>query len=192
MPGHDTAITDLAAKLLIAMPGMGDPRFVKSVIYLCAHSPEGAMGLIVNKPATDIRFADLLEQLNIARSPKCGDIRIHHGGPVEHARGFVLHSSDYRSTHGTMRINDDTAMSATLDIVESIANGTGPARALFALGYSGWGPGQLDAEIADNAWIIADPTPDIVFDDDDAGKWTRALRTLGVDPLTLSSATGRA
>lgn len=182
----------LTAKILIAMPGMGDPRFVKSVIYLCAHSPEGAMGLIVNKPAPDVRFADLLDQLGIARTDRTRDIRVRFGGPVEHARGFVLHSADYESVGGTMKVDDRTSMTATLDVLEKIAAGTGPERSLFALGYAGWGPGQLEGEIARNGWLVADATPDLVFGADDAGKWARALASLGIDPLSLSATAGRA
>lgn len=187
-----TEITSLAAKLLIAMPGMGDARFAKSVICLCAHSPEGAMGLIVNKPKPDISFCNLLDQLGVPRGDGARDIRVRYGGPVEHGRGFILHSTDYMPESGTMRIDDAMAMSATLDILEHIADGTGPAQALFALGYAGWGPGQLDAEIADNAWLVADCVPEIVFDDADGTKWLRALHSLGIEPLSLSAAPGRA
>lgn len=185
-------ITTLAAKMLIAMPGMGDPRFMKSVICLCAHSPEGAMGLIVNKPKPDISFANLLDQLGVPRGAAMRDIRVRYGGPVEHGRGFVLHSTDYMPESGTMRIDASMAMSATLDILEHIADGSGPSQSLFALGYAGWGPGQLDAEIADNAWLVADCVPDILFDDHDGTKWLRALHSLGIDPLSLSDVAGRA
>lgn len=182
----------LTARLLVAMPGMGDPRFVKSVIYLCAHSPEGAMGLIVNKPAADLRFADLLDQLKVPRGDATRDIRVRFGGPVEHARGFVLHSADYRSPAGTMQVDEGTAMTATRDVIEALARGDGPARALFALGYAGWGPGQLESEIAQNGWLVTDATDEIVFGPDDGAKWRMALATLGIDPLTLSAAAGRA
>lgn len=185
-------LTSLAAKLLIAMPAMSDPRFHRSVICLCAHSPGGAMGLIVNKPAPDVRFGELLEQLNLARGKGVGDIRVRYGGPVEHRRGFVLHSAEGPPRPGSLRIDDDLAMSASLEMLGQIAAGTGPARALFALGYAGWGPGQLDAELADNAWLVADPTPAILFDDQDATKWMRALGSLGVDPRSLSATLGRA
>lgn len=182
----------LAAHLLIATPAMGDPRFERAVIYLCAHTPDGAMGLIVNKPASDVDFADLLDQLGIDHGPEAEAIRVRFGGPVELGRGFVLHSTDYPETRGTMRIDDDTAMSATTEILESIAAGTGPQQSLFALGYAGWGPGQLDDEIAQNAWLVAKAPHDLVFDSDDDSKWTRALATLGIDPLLLSPVQGRA
>ena len=184
--------TDLVGKLLIAMPDMGDPRFTQSVIYLCAHSDEGAMGLIVNKPQRGVVFSDLLEQLNITKSPDVRDIRVHFGGPVEGARGFVLHSRDYQSGQGTLQVDDTIAMTATLDVLEDIARGTGPKASMLALGYAGWGPGQLEGEIAQNGWLTCDPRDDIVFGRANEHKWTAALKTLGVDPLVLSSTAGHA
>jgi putative transcriptional regulator len=185
---------DLTGKLLIAMPGMGDPRFEKSVILMCAHSDEGAMGLIVNKPMPDLGFADLLKQLGIGDdAPPASEIRVHFGGPVEHGRGFVLHSDDYdSSTSTTLKVSGGFGMTATLDILENIARGTGPARAFLALGYAGWGPGQLEGEIAQNGWLTAEASPELVFAADNSGKWGQALKTLGVDPLTLSSDAGHA
>ncbi|MHC0054226.1 YqgE/AlgH family protein [Actibacterium sp. D379-3] len=184
---------DLSGKLLIAMPGMGDPRFDRSVVYICAHSPEGAMGLIVNKPAPDLSFIDLLRQLDIPLGDRRREIRVHFGGPVEHGRGFVLHSSDYRSNRATtLRVDDRFGLTATLDILEDMARGTGPRETLLTLGYSGWGPGQLEAEIGRNGWLTCDASPEIVFDRDDGAKWGRALKVLGVDPQMLSSAAGRA
>ncbi len=183
---------DLDGKLLVAMPGMGDPRFEHSVILLCAHSDEGAMGLIVNKPVPDLSFALLLDQLNIPKDPKGRDIRVHFGGPVERGRGFVLHSGDYGGGPSTMQIAGGFAMTATLDVLEAMARGDGPAQALLALGYAGWGPGQLEAEIARNDWLTADPAPGLVFAENDGGKWSASLRSLGVDPLGLSAQAGRA
>ncbi|MBC2837051.1 YqgE/AlgH family protein [Paragemmobacter straminiformis] len=185
-------VTDLDGKLLIAMPGMGDPRFERAVILLCAHSAEGAMGLIVNKPSPELSFAGLLEQLSIPRAPAGRDIRVHFGGPVERGRGFVLHSADYAGGPATMRIDARYGMTATLDILEALAQGAGPAQALLALGYAGWGPGQLEAEIRANGWLVGDAPGELVFSGDDAGKWAGALKGLGVDPLTLSAAAGRA
>ncbi|MEY4698254.1 MAG: hypothetical protein RIT14_2682, partial [Pseudomonadota bacterium] len=150
------AATDLDGKLLVAMPGMGDPRFEKAVILICAHSPEGAMGLIINKPALDLSFAGLLEQLGIPRAAAGRDIRVMFGGPVERGRGFVLHSVDYPGGPATMRIGADYGMTATLDILEALAQGEGPAQAVLALGYAGWGPGQLEAEIRQNGWLITE------------------------------------
>lgn len=182
----------LEGKLLIAMPGMGDPRFERSVIFMCAHSPDGALGLIVNKPAPELKFASLIEQLGIDAGASKRDIRIHFGGPVENGRGFVLHSGDYNSNDSTLRVNDAFGMTATLDVLEEIARGDGPSSALLALGYSGWGPGQLEAEILQNGWLTCDAPPEIVFDTEDDAKWSAALKTLGIDPLTLSASAGRA
>lgn len=183
---------DLTGKLLIAMPGMGDKRFEKSVIFLCAHSGEGAMGLVVNQPTSDVAFADLLRQLDIVATGSVSDIKVRIGGPVEHGRGFVLHSGDYRGSDSTLQVNERFGMTATLDILEAMASGTGPDEALLALGYSGWGPGQLEGEIVRNGWLTCDASPSLVFSKDDSTKWERALATLGIDPLTLSAAAGRA
>ncbi|MFD1912698.1 YqgE/AlgH family protein [Halodurantibacterium flavum] len=183
---------DLSGKLLVAMPGMGDPRFERSVVFLCAHSDDGAMGLIVNKPAPEVKFTDLLDQLNIVRGPAAADIRVHFGGPAEHGRGFVLHSADYSANGSTLQVDDRIGMTGTLDILEDIARGTGPARSLLALGYAGWGPGQLEEEILQNGWLTCDAPIDLVFSGNNAAKWQDALGTLGIDPLTLSSAAGHA
>lgn len=182
----------LTGKLLIAMPGMGDPRFERSVVFLCAHSPTEAMGLIVNKPAPGLSFRDLLEQLKITAGAGCAEQKVHFGGPVEHGRGFVLHSADYTSNSSTLRIDDRFGMTATLEVLEDMARGTGPARAMLMLGYAGWGPGQLEREIAQNSWLTAEATPELVFAPDDSGKWARALATLGIDPVLLSAAAGHA
>jgi len=183
---------DLSGKLLIAMPGMGDPRFARSVVFLCAHSAEGAMGLIVNKPAPDISFRGLLDQLGIKPGAGAAAIRVHFGGPVEHGRGFVLHSGDYRGNDSTLQVDDRFGMTATLDILEDIARGSGPASSLLALGYSGWGPGQLEDEILANGWLTAEATPELVFSAQNARKWERALGVLGIDPISLSATAGRA
>lgn len=183
---------ELDGKLLVAMPGMGDPRFAKAVVLICAHSAEGAMGLIVNRPSRDLSFANLLEQLSIPRAPEGRDIRVHFGGPVERGRGFVLHSGDYTGGPATMRIEGGYGMTATLDVLEALARGEGPERAILALGYSGWGPGQVEAEIKANGWLVVDAAAELVFSADDAGKWAGALKRLGIDPLTLSAAAGRA
>ena len=183
---------DLTGKFLVAMPGMGDPRFEKSVILICAHSDEGAMGLIVNKRVDEVTFSGLLEHLNIPRAPEGRDIAVHFGGPVERGRGFVLHSRDYRGGAATMKIEGGYGMTATLDVLEAMARGDGPHKALLALGYSGWGPGQLEAEISRNDWLTSDADAALVFAEDDAAKWTGALRGLGIDPLTLSATAGRA
>jgi putative transcriptional regulator len=184
--------TNLSGKLLIAMPDMGDPRFAHAVIYVCAHSDEGAMGLIVNKPQPEVRFSDLLEQLDIPRSDHVRNIRVHFGGPVEHARGFVLHSRDYQSVAGTLDVDGAIGMTGTLDVLEDMARGAGPNRAMLALGYAGWGPGQLETEIAQNGWLTSDPANEIVFGRADEHKWSAALKGMGIDPIMLSSTAGRA
>lgn len=183
---------DLSGKVLIAMPGMGDPRFEKAVIFLCAHSEDGAMGLIVNKPAQDVNFSELLDRLEIAPVDGARSPAIYVGGPVEHARGFVLHSSEYTTDAATLQVDDDYGMTATVEVLEDIAHGGGPDSALLALGYSGWGPGQLEDEIAQNGWLVADADSGVIFGADDAGKWGAALAGLGVDGLTLSAEAGRA
>ena len=189
----DTDANTLSGKLLIAMPAMGDPRFERSVVYVCAHNDDGAMGIIVNKPVPELRFADLLEQLGIPRPDKgARDIRVHFGGPVEGGRGFVLHSSDYESEGGTMRIDEEVSMTATLDILRRIAAGDGPKSSMLALGYAGWGPGQLEREITENAWLTGPARSDILFGRANEHKWAAALKAIGVDPQTLSSSAGHA
>ncbi len=183
---------DLNGKLLIAMPGMLDPRFAKSVIFMCAHSEDGAMGLIVNKPTPDLKLADLLEQLDIHKGNASRDIRVHFGGPVEHGRGFVLHSADYSAEEATLDIDEQFGMTATQDVLKALADGDGPNSAMLMLGYAGWEPGQLEHEIVDNGWLVTDATPEIVFGSDSQIKWVAALKTLGVDPITLSATAGRA
>lgn len=188
----DDTATHLGGKLLIAMPSMGDPRFDRSVIYLCAHSEDGAMGLIVNKPAMDLEFSELLDQLDIKPDHPIEGIDVHYGGPVEHGRGFVLHSTDYGSQEATLSVNDQFGMTATLDILEDISMGIGPQSCLLALGYAGWGAGQLEAEIRENGWLIADAQADLVFSTDHAGKWAAAMKVIGIDPRMLSMEGGRA
>ncbi|MEZ5912639.1 MAG: YqgE/AlgH family protein [Paracoccaceae bacterium] len=185
-------MSNLSGKLLIAMPGMSDPRFEYSVVFLCDHSPERAMGLIVNKPSDAVRFDELLEQLGIDRAPGARDIRVFFGGPVEMGRGFVLHSRDEDDREVTLPVDERFGMTATLDILEDLARGEGPKRAIFALGYAGWGPGQLEDEILQNGWLTCDASPDLVFRDDSGGLWEAAIRSLGIDPLLLSASAGHA
>jgi putative transcriptional regulator len=187
---HDSSFLD--GQLLIAMPGMGDLRFERSVIFLCAHSAEGAMGLIVNKPAPDLSFADLLAQLKIPATIDLRSTRVHFGGPVEHGRGFVLHTADYTVEESSLHVSPEFSMTATVDILQDMAKGEGPRRALLALGYSGWGPGQLEAEIAANGWLTAPADAALVFDARDADKWSAALRSISIDPRLLSAEGGRA
>jgi putative transcriptional regulator len=182
----------LDGQLLIAMPGMGDPRFERSVIFMCAHSAGGAMGLIVNKPADELSFADLLAQLKIAASVDLRATRVHFGGPVEHGRGFVLHSAEYSVADSSLCVSPEFAMTATVDILQDMAKGEGPSRALLALGYAGWGPGQLEGEIQANGWLTAPADMDLVFGARDADKWGDALRSISIDPRLLSAEGGRA
>lgn len=182
----------LTGKLLIAMPGMGDPRFAHAVIFLTSFDEEGAMGLIVNKPADGILLSDVLDQLSPNIDSAKGTLGVHFGGPVETGRGFVLHSEEYHSAIHTLKIEGGFGLTATLDVLEDLAKGDGPEKALLMLGYSGWGPGQLEAEIAQNGWLTAEATPELVFDLPDAQKWEAALRSLGIDPLVLSASAGRA
>jgi len=189
----DVDMLDLTGKLLIAMPGMGDVRFEHSVVFLCSHTDKGAMGLIINKPAEDVVLADLLDQLNIvADPPDRGQVPVHFGGPVEGARGFVLHSAEYDSQLHSMKVSEAFSMTATLDILTDIALGKGPKRALLALGYTGWAPGQLEAELQANGWLIADVDKELVFAAKDSDKWQLAIEGLGIDPRMLSAEGGRA
>ncbi|ATG34404.1 MULTISPECIES: YqgE/AlgH family protein [Phaeobacter] len=184
---------DLTGELLIAMPGIGDPRFEHSLILLCSHEDDGAMGLIVNKPAAGVDLSNLLEQLDITpRSAEEAALPVRFGGPVETQRGFVLHSPEYKSNVSSLRVADAFSMTATVDVLEDIAMGRGPEQVMVMLGYAGWGPGQLETEIANNGWLTAPATPELVFGLDDLTKWEAALRSLGVDPLTLSTSAGHA
>ena len=184
--------TKLAGKLLIAMPDMGDPRFERSVIFICSHSEERAMGLIVNKPARDLRFNDLLKQLDIPVAPPSREIRVYVGGPVDYGRGFVLHSPDYHSNDSTMTVEGGYGLTATLDILEDISLGEGPEKCLLAMGYAGWGPGQLEDEIQRNGWLICDADSDLVFMGENDAKWAGALDLMGINPLLLSPGGGSA
>ena len=183
----------LAGQLLVAMPQMVDPRFAHSVVFMCAHSADGAMGLVVNKLVDSISFTDLLKQMDFTVEGGELDerVQVHFGGPVESARGFVLHTPDYASD-ATMQVDDAFAMTATVDVLRSIAKGSGPERAIFALGYAGWAPGQLDTEIQNNGWLHVGADTDLVFGRDHDGKWRRAVAKVGVDPALLSSAAGHA
>lgn len=181
----------LVGQLLIAMPGMRDPRFARTVVYICAHSAEGAMGLVLNRVLDSLTFDELLEQLGIETTVPSPPLAIHFGGPVETGRGFVLHSPDYRQD-GTMSVADDVSLTATVDILRAIAAGRGPRRHLLALGYAGWGPGQLDGEIRANGWLSVAADEQLVFDDKLDSKWDRAMEKIGIDPRMLSDAAGHA
>jgi putative transcriptional regulator len=189
----------LDGQMLIAMPVMGDPRFERSVIYMCAHSSEGAMGIIVNHPAGSIDFPQLLMQLDIIKSadqikvPDHGEpMQVLKGGPVDTGRGFVLHSSDFFLQDATLRIDEDICLTATVDILKAIAKGAGPKHAILALGYAGWAPGQLENEIQHNGWLHCAADPDLVFGSAIEEKYPRALRKIGIDPGMLSGDAGHA
>jgi len=179
----------LLGQLLVAMPGMQDPRFEKAVIYICAHSSEGAMGLVVNKPCEEITFPDLLEQLGIEEYGASDRIDLQFGGPVESSRGFVLHSPDYLRD-ASLVVDQDVALTATIEILKAIARGAGPSRSLLAIGYAGWGPGQLDMEILNNGWLHVDADNDLVFGSDLGNKWERAMGKIGIDHRMLSDEAG--
>jgi putative transcriptional regulator len=185
------AETTLTGQVLIAMPTVADTRFSQSVIYMCAHSDEGAMGIVLNRPLAAPTFSDLLTQLSVDPVPPARTIRLCQGGPVDNARGFVLHTSDWTGD-GSLRVDDRMALTASLDILKAIAAGGGPAQGVLALGYAGWGPGQLDAEMQQNAWLTAPADLSLVFDDDHETKWRRALASLRIDPLMLAVGAGRA
>lgn len=182
----------LSGKMLIAMPSMGDPRFEKAVIYLCAHSEEGALGIVVNRRADSINRKDLLSQLQIECEPEREAEPVHFGGPVETGRGFVLHSTDWTMPEATLEVDGVICMTATVDVLKAIAAGAGPRRSMIALGYAGWGEGQLEGELRDNGWLTCDGDEEIIFGDDDASKWTAALAKLGIDPMMLSASGGTA
>lgn len=182
----------LTGKMLIAMPGLGDPRFSHAVVFICDHSSDGAMGLIINKPNPDLDMPTLLSQLEIDAMADLSAATVYFGGPVELGRGFVLHSPDYVSSATTLEVRPEVHMTATLDILEDIGRGQGPGRWIMALGYAGWGPSQLEGELADNAWLVCDGDPALLFDRADDERWQAALETLGVSAAILSSAGGRA
>ena len=189
----------LDGQLLIAMPVMGDPRFERSVIYMCAHSSEGAMGIMVNRPAGSIDFPELLVQLDIIKEgdeiklPETAEsMKVLKGGPVDTGRGFVLHSSDFYIENATLRIDDGICLTATVDILKAIAKGSGPKHAILALGYAGWAPGQLENEIQGNGWLHCDADQDLIFGGDVEEKYARALRKIGIDPGMLSNDAGHA
>ncbi|MGB5093299.1 MAG: YqgE/AlgH family protein [Parvibaculum sp.] len=186
----------LEGKMLIAMPGMGDDRFARTLIYLCVHNPEGAMGIVVNKPAPHVTLPDLLEQLSIVAPHEKDHVDIAcpvlTGGPVEGGRGFVLHTQDYYSEDSTLPVDTDIGLTATVDILRAMATGCGPKRALLALGYAGWAPGQLEGEIQANGWLHCDPDPELLFGNDHGAKYHAALSKLGVSISLLSGVAGHA
>lgn len=194
MPNEDK-IQGLAGKLLLAMPGMGDPRFHKAVIFICSHDRDGAMGLVINHILSDVDMGSLLEQLNIKTEERTqnitNDIPVMSGGPVETARGFILHSLDFKQ-QDTIIINDHFGVTGTIDALKTISEGSGPDDMLFVLGYAGWSPGQLDEEMRQNAWLTIDADHHVVFETEPANIWEKAIAKLGIDPAMLSGEGGTA
>lgn len=192
---HGHRPDNLTGKVLIAMPGMADPRFAHSVVLICAHGDEGAMGIVLNKPLRGIGFADLLGQLGIESEGRTPAVPVHFGGPVEPGRGFVLHPlpEGKAEDEGMLRIGElRLALTTTRNILEDIAHGRGPERAVLSLGYAGWDAGQLETEMMANGWLTAEVRDELIFGTDNDQKWQSALKSLGVDPLALSTAAGRA
>ena len=181
----------VTGQLLIAMPGMRDGRFAKSVIYMCAHSEEGAMGLVLNQRLDSLKFAELISQLELDEKHLSRDVPVHFGGPVESGRGFVLHTSDYQQD-ATLEVLNGVALTASVEILKAIAQGKGPQKSLLALGYAGWGPGQLDMEFKANGWLQVPSDSEIIFDIEPDTKWERAIQRLGIDPRMLSDDVGHA
>ncbi len=194
-----SAANFLEGQILIAMPGMGDPRFDKSLVFICSHSENGAMGIIVNKTAPMMFFSDLVDQLKIVPHGEIRDLDqsvlnmpVLFGGPVEQFRGFVLHSTDYLSNKMSLPINNGVALTATLEILQAIAKGKGPGRVMLALGYSGWVAGQLENEIQHNSWLHCEADDELIFGANNDAKYARALKKIGVDPRMLSPQSGHA
>ena len=193
---RDTRVNEgesfLEGKLLIDLPGMVDERFAQTVIYMCAHSSKGAMGIVINKPIPGLSFAELMKQLQIETKPLIGEFPILYGGPVETGRGFVLHSGDYEGSDSTLPVSEDISLTATLDILRALAEGRGPKQALFALGYAGWAPGQVETEFQRNGWLHCKADPSLVFGVEAEAKWRSALQRLGIGPSGLVAEGGRA
>lgn len=182
----------LEGKLLIALPGMPDPRFEKSVIYMCAHSLEGAMEIIINRAVEGIHFRELMEKLELDVTAEVKDVPVLYGGPVDTGRGFVLHSGDYESTDSTLPVSPDISLTATVEILRAMGQGKGPRKALFALGYAGWGPGQIENEIRANGWLHCDSDAALLFDTELGTRWHQALRKLGINASGLTAHAGQA
>jgi putative transcriptional regulator len=196
--GQTKAPGYLDGQVLVAMPTIQDDRFARTVIYMCAHSSEGAMGIVINKPAPNVQFRDLLEQLDVIPKNSDGEaiwvapVQVLKGGPVETQRGFVLHSADFFIQDSTLSIDEGICLTATLDILKAIARGEGPNSAILALGYAGWAPGQLESEIQANGWLSCAADAELVFGTLPESKYATALRKIGIDPAKLSSDAGHA
>ncbi|KAF0146518.1 MAG: hypothetical protein FD153_144 [Rhodospirillaceae bacterium] len=181
----------MAGQCLVAMPLISDSRFAKTVVYVCTHTPTGAMGLVVNRMIEAITFPDLLEQLGIQATAACRGVHVHAGGPVEAGHGFVLHSADYMHD-ATIMVDQHVRLTATVDVLKAIAEGHGPRRSMLALGYAGWGGGQLDNELRQNVWLTVPADEELVFGSDLDHKWDQAMGRLGIDVRMLSWEFGHA
>lgn len=188
----DASYSSYRGQYLIATPAMGDPRFQKTVIFLCAHDASGAMGLIVNRSKLDLVISDLLDHIGVEGDVKVADTPVLEGGPIDIDRGFVLHSSDWFRDDQTLKVSDALGLSTTKDALEALVAENAPDKAMLAIGYAGWGPGQLETEIADNSWLVAGGDDAIVFDTNMDSKWSDALSRIGVSPENLSALGGRA
>ncbi|MGB0498694.1 MAG: YqgE/AlgH family protein [Rubricella sp.] len=191
--GAEPATThSLAGHLLVAMPGMGDPRFEKTVVFLCSHDGDGAMGLVLNKPSPGLRFADLTEQLQIRKGADFRDLAVFDGGPVDRNRGFLIHSDEFALPEGTLSIPGGFALTASVSALQEIAAGGGPRKVILALGYAGWGAGQIEEELRENAWLTLPARPSLVFDTAPDEQWTRCMEEIGIDPRLLGRVGGKA
>jgi putative transcriptional regulator len=187
----NTEESSFVGQVLLAMPAMSDPRFERSVIYVCAHNAEGAMGIVINKTLDSIDFHELLDELDIPTDEKSQNIAVHFGGPVENQRGFVLHSSDYQHSE-TLFVDEKVGLTATVKVLRDLASGDGPTQSILALGYAGWGPGQLESEFQENAWLSVPASDALLFEIANDDKWERAFNSIGVDLSVLSGSSGRA
>jgi putative transcriptional regulator len=192
MPFSQSGPEFLSGKLLVAMPGIDDPRFERAVLYLCAHNEEHAMALAVNRPVEGLTVPDLLVRLGVASDIHMPADLVLLGGPVERERGFVLHTDDYTCKDSSVRIGEGVVLTATREVLQALASDHRPRRSLLALGYAGWGPGQLEREVKENVWLVCDPDEALIFGSDHEHKWSRALERIGVSAAWLSGAAGRA
>jgi len=196
-PGPDDAamseFQSLAGKLLVAMPGIGDPRFEHAVILICAHQADHAMGLRLDRPAPGVDLRTVLEKLEMRDADRAADQPVLVGGPVDRERGFVLHTDDWTAPDASMPVGEGLAITATREALAAMTDPDArPERSVLVLGYAGWGEGQLEDELTENVWLTAEPTLELLFDDDHASKWSRALAGIGVDAAMLSAKGGRA
>lgn len=192
-PRQPSGGINLEGQVLIAMPGMPDPKFSEAVVFLCAHSERGAMGLVLNKLVGNITFVDLLKQLRIRpQARRVPGVKVQFGGPVETGRGFVLHSPDYNAGDATVKIGANVGLTTSVDVLKAIAEGQGPQASMLALGYAGWGAGQLEREFVQNGWITCPADNYLLFGTQLPGKWEYAIRKLGINPAQLSRNAGSA